>query len=260
MSLDFTSPQNRAGYPIKQGINGVQHRRIGIITGSGPEAGIDLWSKVLFWNRNALGERFKGDLESPPVVVYSEPLLGLSMNLRRHDNTVWNCLARTVRAIEPHVDVFTIACNTLHYYAPRVRSMCISADFLDVAEVVHSYITERATNSAALLGAKPVGSLDEWSPYHVLHSEVSFEQAADLESVHDLIHRIKHVGGDNPEIRQSFINILSALRSETIFLACTELPLVNATVPGKLLVDINDLLAKELVARSISEQEQPKET
>lgn len=31
--------------------------RIGIITGSGPEAGVDLWTKVLRANRQLLGAR-----------------------------------------------------------------------------------------------------------------------------------------------------------------------------------------------------------
>lgn len=213
-----------------------------------------MWSKVLHWNRHVLGNRFRGDIDSPPVVVFSEPVLGLSMDLRRYDETVWNCLARAVRAIEPHVDVFTIACNTLHHYAPKIHQMTKTAVFLDVADVVRSYMENCNTGTVALLGAKPVGSLDEWSPYYFLHGEVLFERPADLASVHDLIGHIKLVGGDNAEIRQRFTEIVSALRSDTVFLACTELPLVRATVPGKSLVDINALLAKELVARALSER------
>ena len=56
---------------------------LGIITGSGPEAGIDLWAKVLRKNMAAFGQDFRGDLDAPRVVVASEPELGLSMDLAR---------------------------------------------------------------------------------------------------------------------------------------------------------------------------------
>ena len=45
--------------------NHMRRRTIGIITGSGPEAGIDLWVKVLDANKRLLGEGFQGDLDAP---------------------------------------------------------------------------------------------------------------------------------------------------------------------------------------------------
>lgn len=40
-----------------------ERRRIGLIAGSGPEAGVDLWQKVIEETKALLGERYTGDLD-----------------------------------------------------------------------------------------------------------------------------------------------------------------------------------------------------
>lgn len=235
----------------KEGGDSSRVARLGIIAGSGPEAGIDLWSKILVANRNALGNRFRGDIDSPPVVIFSEPLLGLSMDLARNSDTVWKALRETVLGIVAHVDVFTIACNTLHYYSPRIRELTDRAQFIDVSDVASAYMQRHPTSSVGLLGARPVAALDEWSPYFGLHRKVGFETPGDLDQLHSLIHDIKLAGGENQGIRSRFSAIVAAMQSSTVFLACTELPLINASFPGKTLVDINRLLAEELVHYSL---------
>src|SRR5690606_35615466 len=109
--------------------------------------------------------------------------------------------------------------------------------------------------SVALMGASSVAALDEWSPYTGLHGEVGFETPADLSGLHDLIHAIKMAGGDNDDIRARFTEIAAGLNAPTIFLACTELPLVRSSVASKTLVDINMLLAEELVRYSLGDTE-----
>ncbi len=245
-----TAPSGRL-FGAEEDGDGSRAVRLGIIAGSGPEAGIDLWSKILVANRNALGERFRGDIDSPPVVIFSEPLLGLSMDLARNTDAVWEALRETVLGIVAHVDVFTIACNTLHYYSPRIRELTGRAQFIDVSDVASAYMQRHPASSVGLMGAKPVAALDEWSPYFGLHREVGFETPGDLDQLHSLIHDIKLAGGDNEGIRSRFNEIVAAMQSPTVFLACTELPLVNASVRGKTLVDINRLLAEELVHYSL---------
>lgn len=227
--------------------------RIGVIAGSGPEAGIDLWSKMLVANRELLGDRFSGDVDSPTVVIFSAPELGLSMDLRKNDAVVWRRLEQVVRDIVPHVDIFTIACNTLHYYSARIRAISGDAIFLDVADVAHAYLKAHAPQPAALMGSASVAALDEWSPYLGLHREVSFETPADPAALHALIHEIKLLGRDSDDIRRRLTEIVSRLEARTVFLACTELPLVHATVPGKDLVDVNKLLAEYLVKYSLGQ-------
>jgi aspartate racemase len=56
-----------------------QRGRIGIIAGSGPEPGIDLWEKNFEEDRAAFDGSFRGDLDALHVVVHSIPGVGLSM-------------------------------------------------------------------------------------------------------------------------------------------------------------------------------------
>ncbi len=245
--------QEQAGGASREGPHPL---RIGIIAGSGPEAGIDLWSKILVANRAALGNCFRGDIDSPPVVIFSEPVLGLSMDLAKNTDAVWEALRAAVLDIVAHVDVFTIACNTLHYYSPRIRELAGDTVFLDVSDVARAYMRRNPASSVGLMGATPVAALDEWSPYFGLHREVGFETPADLGRLHGLIHDIKLAGGDNEDIRSRFSAIVTGMRAPTVFLACTELPLVNTSVEGKTLVDINRLLAEELVRHSLGTAEE----
>jgi aspartate racemase len=91
---------------------------IGIVTGSGPEAGIDLWAKILRGNASTLGAAFRGDLDAPRVVVLSEPQLGLSMDLAANETLVWEVMHQTAVTISGQTDFWAIACNTLNWFAP----------------------------------------------------------------------------------------------------------------------------------------------
>ena len=45
---------------------------IGIITGSGPEAGMHLWKMILDDVRNDLGKLYLGDLQAPEFIIRVE--------------------------------------------------------------------------------------------------------------------------------------------------------------------------------------------
>ncbi len=74
-------------------------KKIGIITGSGPEAGIDLWQKTLDINKKILKENFRGDLDAPNVTIYSIPELGYSMELEKNYTKVWDILQKAIKNI-----------------------------------------------------------------------------------------------------------------------------------------------------------------
>lgn len=222
--------------------------RIGIITGSGPEAGIDLWNKLLRANRALLGERFRGDLDAPSVTVVSEPALGLSMELAENDAAVWACLRSVAEAIAQRVDYYAIACNTLNYYQPQLEALGLPARLVSFADVVKRYLQEQCIERVALLGARPVTDLGPWSHYRRLaeHVEVELPDAATAHALHQLIYDVKTVGGSLPDIRQRFGAIIDGLRADTVLLACTELPLIPPPDTGKRIVDVTELVAQEL--------------
>jgi aspartate racemase len=155
---------------------------LGIITGSGPEAGLDLWAKVLLRNQHHLGPSFSGDLDAPRVVILSEPSLGLSMYLRTN---------------ETQVDAFAIACNTLNWYAPQIEALGLSCEFVSFQSVLRDYIAQTGCPQLGLLGAQPVVELGHYSAYRCLEEIVALETPADHDSLHALIHDVKRFGRDH---------------------------------------------------------------
>lgn len=56
-------------------------RSIGILSGSGPEAGVDLWGKILAANRALLGSAYRGDIDAPRVQLACTELSLVELSL-----------------------------------------------------------------------------------------------------------------------------------------------------------------------------------
>jgi aspartate racemase len=221
-------------------------QRVGIVSGSGPEAGIDLWAKVQQSSRALLGERYRGDLDAPEVIVHSVPGLGLSMELERNDALVWPLLAETMRNLDPQVDAYAIACNTLNHYEARLRALPLRSRLISTQDVVRGLVRERGLTKVALLGARPVMEMGPWSAYRDLPQVVQVELPRDADALHEIIYDVKTRGGDAPDIVRRFEAVLEALEAPVVLLACTELPLIPARSARHELVDVTALLAGAL--------------
>jgi len=225
---------------------------IGILTGSGPEAGIDLWTKVLHENRRRLGPAFRGDIDAPAVHVVSDPVLGLSMELERTEAQVWAALKADAQALDGRAAVYAIACNTLNLFADRLHALALRPQLLSFTEVVGEYLARSGAQRVCLLGARPVAELGEWSPYRTLRARFDFEPlgAEATEALHQLIYDIKWRGAAHPGLRKRFAALLAGIEAPVVLLACTELPLV-AELPGDgRLVDVTQLVAEALLDRT----------
>jgi aspartate racemase len=225
--------------------------RIGIIAGSGPEAGVDLWAKVLQANRRLLGARYAGDLDAPEVVIVSVPELGLSMELDRHDARVWQALRRAAEQIAPQVDHYGIACNTLNHYAEPLAALGLPAQLVAMGDVAAAYLAEQGITRVALLGARPVMDLGPWSAYRALPARVRVEVPADTAELHEIIYEVKRRGGQAHDVVERFARVLGMLEAPVALLACTELPLIPVSVAQPRTVDVTELLALELARRSL---------
>lgn len=238
-------------------VNSSSRKKIGIITGSGPEAGIDLWNKLLQANRTMQGDRFRGDLDAPNVTIFSEPSLGLSMELDTNDEAVWSCLKSSAQAIAARVDYYAIACNTLNYYQPQLHALNLSATLVSFADVVREHVETSRIERLALLGARPVTDLGRWSHYRALldHVRIELPRPAEAAQLHRLIYDVKTFGGKVPDIRRRFRAILDTLESETVLLACTELPLIPLEPGRRQIIDVTELVACKLARLANSDSE-----
>ena len=224
----------------------VARPRLGIITGSGPEAGMDMWAKLLDENRRRLGQAFRGDLDAPALSIISDPELGLSMELQKTEQQVWNALRQDVLALDGKVAAFTIACNTLNLFADRIRALNLSSVFVSFCDVLEAFLRRNGQQRVCLLGARPVAELGEWSPYQSLRQHVAFEPVQ-AQALHQLIYDIKALGPKHPELRPRFVELLNGIESDTVLLACTELPLIADIDTDKQLVDVTQLVVEALL-------------
>lgn len=225
-------------------------RTIGIISGSGPEAGLDLQQKVLTAHRRLLGPDYRGDIDAPRVITISEPRLGRSMDLPESESDVWDALRATAKQLSAQVDVFAIACNTLNVFAERIQRLELTAELVSFADVAVAYVEQQRLGRIGLLGAAPVTALDRWSPYRHLADRVDVVVPADPDTLHRLIHDIKLAGGSTPELAGRFAEIVEALGVAPILLACTELPLLDSRPMRAELLDVTELVADALVRRA----------
>ncbi len=225
-------------------------KKIGIITGSGPEAGIDLWEKVLAENKIYLKNNFNGDLDAPEVTIFSRPELGYSMELEKNYVAVWKTLKLAIEEIVPHVDYFAIACNTLNVYEKEIEKIGLKHQFLSTLDAVKEHIQDKNLNKIALIGALPVLQMGKYSVFQSLNERFNIEIPNNLSRVHQLIYNIKQYGGNHQLVIKDFRSIIEDIESDHIFLACTELPLVNTRFEKKNLIDVTQLLAKQLIKKS----------
>lgn len=224
---------------------------IGIIAGSGPEAGLDLWAKILQHNRRRLGAGFRGDVDAPEVHVVSQPALGLSMELERTEAPVWAALEASARALDGRVQAYAIACNTLNLFAGRLHALGLRARLLSFSEVVRRHLQQRAaTHGVCVLGARPVAELGALSPYRGLCDQFEVERLneAQIAQLHALIYDVKFHGPQAPGLADRLQALLAGIRSRTVLLACTELPLISRTGHApRDLVDVTDVVAQALL-------------
>ena len=225
-------------------------KKIGIITGSGPEAGLDLWQKVLDANKEILKDRYHGDLDAPDLTILSVPQLGHSMELEKNYDMVWETLKETVEDICTRVDYFVIACNTLNVYENKIEEIGLKHKFLSTLDVVKDYIVTNDLDKISIIGALPVLEMKEFSVFKTLNDTFNVEVPKDFNAVHTLIYDVKKYGGQKHKVINDFRQIVDRLDSNDVFLACTELPLIKLVYKDKNLIDVTALLAKKLAEKT----------
>ena len=221
-------------------------QRLGIISGSGPDADIDLWRKILSCNKQKMGQAYRGDVDAPYVVIISEPQLGLSMELEKNHSEVWTTLQKSAQTIANHCDYFVIACNTLNYYQHQLSKESFGKKFISFTQVIETYLKQQRIKKAAFLGARSMMEMKTWSPYTALNSIIEIEPFAHIDMMQNLIYDVKRLGVHST-LKDTFKTLLDGIASENIFLACTELPLIADIKTNKRLIDVTELVAEYLL-------------
>ena len=151
-------------------------KRIGIIGGSGPAAGIAMAQAVLDAHKRRLGAAYASDADGPRFVLMSVPECGgphLPEALvpgSESRQKLWCALKSVVLELAPRVDLLCVACNTLHVFAAQIEAMLCdlrressktttTCRFISIVDAVTAELTRRELTSVAVLGSRIISTI-----------------------------------------------------------------------------------------------------
>mmetsp|Transcript_46591 Transcript_46591/g.74915 ORF Transcript_46591/g.74915 Transcript_46591/m.74915 type:complete len:255 (-) Transcript_46591:136-900(-) len=232
-------------------------KRIGIMGGSGPDAGVDLMKKILRTNRAFLGPGV-GDKDAPFITLMNVPTIGgphgswdLQKGTKEYKELI-DGMKQAAKNIAICTDYFCIACNTLHKVQPEVEKYLgeekIPARFISIVDTVSLYCKENNVKDLVVLGSKLTTDVHGDSPYAPLSSIVKLVELPG--EVRDMqqqaLELIKTKGPENKQVQDLFQTIVDSFDGENVLLGCTEFPLMKPKTSKKL-IDPTQLLADRLV-------------
>jgi aspartate racemase len=241
-ALSMRNPTTRATFENR-------FRPIGIIAGSGPEAGVDLWSKVLLAARAVVGKKYEGDPSAPLVRIISDPALGLQIN-DRTGQIVRQHLCDCLSEVSSSSYVFTVACNALQAQALRLLPPSNQDRFITFDKAVDAELESLDAREFFLAGSSEVMSLSHHSIYASLKNKYRIQTPEDWPMVDQLIADIKLSGGKEASLPARLERLISDAGSLPVVLACTDFPLVPVASSNHIVIDATLTLASLLVERA----------
>merc|ERR1719282_85746 len=259
-------------------------QQFGIISGAGPEAGLDLMKKLLHSNRRMKTDTYANDRDAPYVCLFQVPGIGGPRNptdLTDEESDpfqlVWQSMADTIQRMNSiGIDKFCISCNTLHMLEPKIRRFLESLDgtkmvFVSMVESVEKELKEKYNSTkngklnVVVLGTLNVTDLGGNSPYSRLVKDNTsnmnvIELALDVrKEIQQLINDIKReqAGREHAKRLEGILmsscvnNQASSASLDTVFIfACTELPLLTPWLEGSYnVIDPCQLVSEKMLCR-----------
>jgi aspartate racemase len=226
-----------------------RHYDIGILAGSGPEAGADMWLAILGEWRSALGSSFRGDEDAPAVLIHSDPRLGASMDLDETIDSIRDVVLEHAPVFDANCRAWVIACNTINRLAPDIVAADRTSSFVGFSDVVESLLDTLGNNTrVALLGARPVARLGSNSPYVGLADRLEPIDPDVIDTVHELILDVKRLG-PSADLARRLDQACVPIDADHLLLACTELPLIAGS-DGRT-IDVTRAVAAHVVGQTV---------
>lgn len=109
--------------------------RLAVISGSGPDAGIQLLQEILRVNKKNKAASYASDKDAPEVTLFQAPQIGGphgswdltewsdEQKVNEQFSNLWENMCELLEELKVlKVDAFCLACNTLHVLEPRILS------------------------------------------------------------------------------------------------------------------------------------------
>jgi aspartate/glutamate racemase len=240
---------------------------LGILTGNGPESGMELWRRINTAVREG-SERLRGDINYPSVVVVSLPGMGMSMELAHREGEVLRTVLGGIDSLaDAGATVIGIACNTTQYFSGHIRARCAErgATFISLVDSVRAELQRHGATSFNLIGIGPVANLEKWSDFRRLEGEFDIlpPTVREVSTITDLAWEVKAKEDKTGNRSQSKLRhvLSSGTSTGTALIALTELSVALMEHPkikngleesGKLVIDTLTALARGMAGHYLS--------
>ncbi len=205
-------------------------RKIAIIGGMGPDAGVDLVSKFLLACRARLKSQGLpvDDQHYPPHLLVQHPIPDRSLALiQRGPDPLDDILDACRIAIDAGATTLGIACNTAHLWYPQIASASAPATVLHMADVAALAIAAAGFRQTALMATT---ATCRSGLYHDALGRHGIDVVEMNDAEHAIIQSAIFEGvkaGDFALAQRLATEVAQPLldRVDSILLACTELPI-----------------------------------
>jgi aspartate racemase len=250
--MEFAVKPTQACEPVAD--RACSEKIVGILGGMGPEATVDLMSRVI------RATTARDDIDHIRMLVDNNPKVPSRIRalIEKNGESPLECLQDMARRLESWgVDFLAIPCNTAHYYHRDVQKS-VRIPLLDMIDLSVNYMTTRIPNlkSVALLASSAVLELrlydqrfaDAGVGLMALHPN-------DQDKVMRAIRKIKtsSYGSEVVLIIQEIANKLARQGAQAILVACTEISIIGGQInPEVHMFDASQILAEEIVRKAKS--------
>lgn len=232
-------------------------RRIGILGGMGPEATVELMSRLI------AATPARDDSDHIPLLVDMNPQVPsrIARLIEGRGADPGPVLAQMARGLERSgVAALAMPCNTAHHYAPVIRA-AVSVPFIDMVERSAAQAVGRAGQGAriGILGSpalRQIGIFDAALARHGASAAYPSDQPALLEA----IRQIKAAGpsADAAATLRAAAADLAGQGAGVQLVACTEFSLIaDAAAERAETLDTLDVLVEALVEFAFGQDRVP---
>ncbi|MCU1726794.1 amino acid racemase [Pseudomonas sp. 7P_10.2_Bac1] len=227
-------------------------RTVGIIGGMGPEATVDLMSKVI--NLTPA----KDDADHIRMIVDNNPKIPSRIKalIDKTGESPAPALVQIAQSLQAYgADFIVIPCNTAHHYYSDV-AQAVTIPVLNMLELVVSHVRlkQPQIKKVGLLASTAVIGLKLYDRLFADHGiEVVAPQTPVQQTVMDSILQIKSGIKDHTTVAvlNEAIKHLETQGAECIIIACTELSVIERLLHSETdIYDAAHLLAEEIVTQA----------
>jgi len=207
--------------------------KIGIIGGAGPMASCQLYKEII----NECQQRYgcKNDSDFPEITVLNYPFSNMltktdAANNKHLTSELQLCFDRLAAQ---NIDIVAIGCNTLHTFLDNV--MIRVPEFVNIAQATMNYARALGLNRLFILGTQTTMQTGLYAQNNVDSIVPSIKDSTIIDKIIQNILDGTITQTDALKLQTLVQKYFDKTPFDAIILGCTELPLLNAEFPLKII-------------------------